>query len=238
MSLDLILEKAEKFEAAIENRHLIKGLILPTLVLPPEGREDLQTGNYENCAIWTGLYVAAQSLKYAATNDPQARAKAKRGLLALHKLQEITGKPGLIARGYKHSREQTADELFFWVKNSDKTRQEDEWHQAVDYRWLGDPSKSQVFGVAFGYFAFNNFCKPDAQEKEEIGKHLSAIVNGIIDSGLRIIDLDNKPTGHGNYSPKKYLGFGGIGPMLLLGKLKSVAAITGKPEHEKGTRNF
>ena len=67
MSLDLILEKAERFENAIENRHLIEGLILPTVVLPPQGRKDFQTGNYENCAIWTGMYVAAQSLRYATT---------------------------------------------------------------------------------------------------------------------------------------------------------------------------
>ena len=192
--LDDILRKAGDFERIIQDRHSIQGLVLPTLVLPPIGREDYQTGNYENCAIWTGVYVASQSLKYAITGDLKAREQAKLGLQALHRLQEVTGERSLIARGYKLRDEPSPDELFFWIKEGknlgqsklrdDKDyskrvnakaydvlfgyRRNNEWHQSGGYRWLGDTSKSQVFGVAVGYFAFNQFCNATPQEREKI----------------------------------------------------------------------
>ncbi len=233
MSIDILLEKEYKFEGAIEKRHIIEGLILPTLVLPPEGREDFQTGNYENCAIWTGMYVAAQSLKYASTGNTAARANAKRGLLALHRLRDITKGKTLIARGYKYAASSEWDEEFFWKKKGDNTRQGEEWHQNGSYRWLGDPSKSQVFGMVFGYFAFTQFCGPDAQEKEDIAGNLSEIVEQLIKDDFKIVDADGKASGYGNYLHNHYWGFGGTGPLLILGMFKLAAAITQKIEYEK-----
>lgn len=224
-SLTEILKKAEDFNSIIQDRHSIRGLVLPTLVLPSVGRGDYQSGNYENCAIWTGVYVAAQSLRYAATGDLQAREQARAGLQALHKLQDVTGELGLIARGYKDGNAKTWDEDFFWEKRG---RHGDEWHQNDSgQRWLGDPSKSQIFGVVFGYFAFYQFCNPDEQEKKKIGLYLSNIVNRIIKNEMMVIDKDGQVSNWGNYSPKQYLGFGGIGPFLMLSKLKLAANITG-----------
>ena len=236
--LDEILKKAEYFDGVIQARHSIQGLVLPTVVLPPAGREDYQTGNYENCAIWTGIYVAAQSLRFAVTGDAQAREQAKSGLLALHRLQEVTGESGLIARGYKTGYEQTWDEEFFWKKERDKTRQRDEWHQSTGYRWLGDASKSQVFGVVFGYFTFSEFCNPTKKEREEIGRYLSNVVDRIMSSGLKIIDKDKQVSGYGNYSPKQYLGYGGIGPFLILSKLKLAFQIAGQEGYETEYRRL
>ena len=90
---------------------------------------------------------------------------ARASVLALHKLQDITGVDGLIARGFKTRDQSTWDEDFFWIREGNKNRQGNEWHQAKNYRWLGDTSKSQVFGVAFGYFAFNQFCSPTVEER-------------------------------------------------------------------------
>lgn len=225
-SLNEILQKAESFNKIIQDRHSINGLVLPTLVLPPQGKKDYQTGNYENCAIWTGLYVAAQSLRFAATGDAQARQQAKSSLLSLHRLQDITGIQGLIARGYKIGNESTWDEEFFWKKKGDKTRQRNEWHQSNGHRWLGDASKSQFFGVVFGYFAFTRFCNPTKQEMQEIGKYLSNIVDKIMENEMKIVDKDNQATGYGNYSHNQYFGFGGIGPSLILSKLKLASQIT------------
>ena len=234
MSLEAILEMTERFENAIEDRHLIEGLILPTLVLPPIGREDLQTGNYENCAVWTGLYVAAQALKYAKTGDLKARAKAKRGLLALNRLQNVSGKPGFVSRGYKLRVGSDWDEDLFWKKNlTDPSRRKDEWHQSGDYRFLGDTSRSQILGVTYGYFAFNNLCNPDSEEKALISKYVVQIVQSIIDNGGKIVDLDGKPTGWGDYN-----GYG-IGPALLLSSLKLAYVLTGEERfHEAYTKQF
>lgn len=232
MVSEKILEKAEYFDKVIQERHNIEGLVLPTLVLPSVGRDDYQSGNFENCAIWTGEYVAAKALEYARTGDQRAREYAKGGVLALNRLQDITGQDGLVARGFKVGDEPTWDEDFFWKKRGDSTRQRSEWHQAGNYRWLGDTSKSQIFGVAFGYFAFNQFCDPTDVERDEMGKHFSKIVDRIGSSGGKIVDVDGRESGYGNYSPKQYFGFGGIGPFLMLSKLKLAGQLTGEKRFE------
>ena len=228
-----ILNKAEYFDRVIQERHATHGLVLPALVLPPYGGEDYQTGNFENCAIWTGEYIAAQALRYAVTGQQEAKELARYGVSALHKLQDITGHEGLIARGFKAGDEPTWDEDFFWKKRGDRTRQGNEWHQADGYRWLGDASKSQVFGVTFGYFAYNQFCKPSEEERQEIGRYFSRIVDRIIGSAGRILDSDGQVSGYGNYFPRQYLGVGGIGPLLMLAKLKLAGRLTGEYRFEQ-----
>jgi len=233
MPLNGILQKAEHFNRAIQERHTLEGLILPTLVLPPVGRGDYQSGNFENCAIWTGVYIAAQSLRYAITGEQEARDLAKAGVLALHRLQGITGIEGLIARGFKIGDFPTWDEEFFWKKKRDHTRQGNEWHQGDGYRWLGDTSKSQVFGVTFGYFAFNQFCEPTETEKREMGEYLSRIVDRINRSGGKIVDADGQASGYGNYLPGQYWGAGGVGPFLMLAKLRLAGRLTGEDRFDK-----
>lgn len=233
MSVNEISQKAEYFDRAIRERHSIEGLILPTLVLPPVGREDYQSGNFENCAIWTGEYIAAQSLRYATTRKQEARDSAKAGVSALHRLQDITRQEGLIARGFKNGDQPTWDEDFFWKKERDGTRQDNEWYQSGDYRWLGDTSKSQIFGVTFGYFSFNQFCEPTDAERREMGEYFSKIVDRINDSGGKIVDADGEVSGYGNYSPKQYWGFGGVGPFLMLAKLKLAGRLTGEDRFEQ-----
>ena len=251
MSLDIILEKASAFESAIQDRHLIEGLVLPTLVLPDLGEADFQTGNYENCAIWTGEYVAAQSLRFAVTGDPQAKIKAKNSLTALHKLQTITNGDELVARGFKLRDERSWDELFFWIKEGKNLgqsklrdeydfskgnrakvydtlfgyRRNNEWHQAGPYRWLGDASNSQVFGVLFGYFAFHRYCNPTADEMEFIKKDVANIVNKLLDNNMQIVGKDKKRTTYG--SNRRFFGYG-VGPAITLSEIKLAHHITGE----------
>ena len=251
MNLERILQKESEFDSVIEERHLIEGLVLPTLVLPHIGSEDLQTGNYENCAIWTGLHVAAQSLRFASTWDNGARRLAKNSLLALHKLQTVTNDSGIIARGYKLRSEPSWDELFFWIKEGknlgqSKLRDEEdfpagnranaydalfgyrrnnEWHQEGEYRWLGDASTSQVFGVLYGYFAFHRYCNPTTEEMAFIKKDVANIVHKLLDKKMQIVDTDKKRTTYGGN--RRFFGYG-VGPAITLSEIKLAHHITGE----------
>jgi hypothetical protein len=235
------------YEKALYDDHTIPpGLILPTLVKSPlDSRLDCKLGNYENCAIWTAACVLSESLKYANTGDVTAKRRAAQGVTALQKLHDVTGQPGLIARGYRKTRIPIEcnkittkgllwDEDLYWKKKGDSTRQNDEWHQNPDgWRWLGDASKSQVFGVTLGYFAYNHYCNPDIEEKQRMGRYLCNIVDGIMDDPEMVLrDVDGKPTGYGKYSPKVAFGCGGTGPSLLLGMLKLASSLTGDQKYE------
>jgi len=273
--IDIILEKAEEFDRVIQEKHTLDGLVLPTLVTDSELEIGPYSGNHENDTIWTGLYATAKAFEYAVTNDPKARELAKKSILALHKAQDITLKPGLVARGYKIADKATWDEAFFWIKTGKNLghselrafedyedsakaldflfgyRRKNEWNQGEEeferYRWLGDPSKSQIFGVMFAYFTFDKFCNPDEEEKAEIKRHLCDIVDRIIDNDMTIVGADSEMTGYGNYKArsgkddrgiKKTLNwfreaYGNLGPFLILSHLKLAYKMSGDERYQR-----
>ena len=231
---------ADRFEAALPKNTGLDGLIVPTVVtdapfksLLKEFRADTIHGNYENCAIWTGSLGAALALKYATLNQPADRSRAWGVVQSMLRLEEVTGEPGLIARGYKKGDSATFDEALFW-KKSDRTRRGNEWHQNEgDIRWLGDPSKSQVFGFTLASFAFSHFCDPSEQERKALSSSFCRIVDRIWRHEGRLIDFDRKATGYGEYNPKVYLGFGGIGPSLWLVNVKLAATLSGDDKYQR-----
>src|SRR5205814_1503173 len=48
--------------------------------------------------LWTALYIAAESFRYGATKDPEARRLAKKSMDALLDLTKLSGVPGYPAR--------------------------------------------------------------------------------------------------------------------------------------------
>ncbi len=86
-----LLRKAQVWDDNIQANHLVNGQIVSrTLAGAPEEIGD--------AAIWTGLYVATEALRYATTNQPAARTNMENGLAALHRMQTATGQPGLLCR--------------------------------------------------------------------------------------------------------------------------------------------
>lgn len=152
--------------------------------------------------------------------DAMVRTEAMGCIEGIDHLQTVSGVEGLLARGCKLGDEPTWCEDFFWKKKGDKTRQSTEWHQNGEYRWLGDASKSQVFGVTLAYASLLLYGKPSESERKTAAEHFCRIVDRILDNDETIVDADTAATGYGNYSPKQFLGFGGIGPQLMLVNLK------------------
>src|SRR5204863_8550418 len=52
----------------------------------------------DNDGLWTALYIASQSFRYAVTKAPEAKAQAWRSMQALLRLESLTGLPGFPAR--------------------------------------------------------------------------------------------------------------------------------------------
>ncbi|MCA9774081.1 MAG: hypothetical protein KC466_16795 [Myxococcales bacterium] len=94
-----LLDKALAYSADFQANHS------PAFGCRVEIRYDADFGGeilvYEDLgdsSIWTGNYVAGESYRYAVTGDPEAKAFAKRGIECLLALEEVTGKPGFLAR--------------------------------------------------------------------------------------------------------------------------------------------
>jgi len=86
------------------------------------------------------------------TRDPWVRQHGGEILRALRILQEVTGKPGLLARGYVKGHGPVED----WERNGQDSP---EWHQGQgkfsDYRWHGDVSVDNFNAVLYGYAIYS-----------------------------------------------------------------------------------
>jgi len=210
-------EKAEALEGLMAERHLFAGEVLPHVVLPPVGRADHQTGNFEDACISTGEYLGAESFRWAATGQAEARERARQSADALIRMQTITGTPGFFARGFKQADGPTWDEraFFFWQ----------EWHQAGEYRWLGDTSADSFNGRTFGLCLYYDLAV-DGPERVRVREDMARVVGTFIDNRLRLVDVDGRMTLWGNFNP--WILEENLNALQALNHLKCAWHVTGE----------
>ena len=93
-----LAQKAMAFEAVMGAWHLGLGQV-QDIRLDSSGAP-VRTGNAPSRCLWTGFYAASQAQRYRQTGDPAALDRMEQSLQALHDMHEITGLPGVIARGF------------------------------------------------------------------------------------------------------------------------------------------
>ena len=213
---EVLLRKAMGYERQMAERHLsAEGLVLYRV--REEGPPDI---NLPDTAIWTGCYVAAEALRWKVTHDPEARERVIRGLKALHDLQQVTGKKGLLARAFRKAAAPSPDENGEWRPGKGDYR---------EYRWLGDVSADQVDGVLFGYaLAFDLLDDPSL--REQIAEDVAAIADHLLDHRMRIIDIDGKMTRFGDF--RAGLFSEDLNALIALMVLKVAHHVTRAPRFE------
>ncbi|MGE0712540.1 MAG: hypothetical protein AB7N76_33095 [Planctomycetota bacterium] len=93
-----LAQKAQAFQAVMEAWHLGQGQV-QDVKLDPSGQVKRLGGAPSRC-LWTGFYAGSQALRYRNTQDPAALVALERAMWTLHDLHEVTGLPGVIARGF------------------------------------------------------------------------------------------------------------------------------------------
>ena len=147
---DPLLAKARYLQRDLVEKHLLEGLYVSIVPSAPAGTKLTHTvdspGNVIHAGVWTGRYLAGVGYQYAVTKDPWVRKHGWEILRGLRKLQEVTGKPGLLARGFVRGRGPVAG----WEQGGNDSK---EWHQGQysDYRWYGDVSVDNFNAVLYGY---------------------------------------------------------------------------------------
>jgi hypothetical protein len=137
--------------------------------------------------------------QYAVTKDPWVRQHGGQILVALRRLQEVTGKSGLLARGYVRGHGPVMD----WERDG---RDSIEWHQGhgeyADYRWYGDVSVDNFNAVLYGYAVYYDLAADDRQ-KELISFDVERLMTHLLENHCRIVDVDGEVTrwGHVGISP-------------------------------------
>jgi hypothetical protein len=231
-----LLRKAEYFEKRILENHLSpEGLLIykkaahapQKAPVPPRGQPAY--GNLADGTIWTGCWVAAESLRYATTRDPSALAAAKRSLGALRLLHEITGKRGLLARHF--SKDPGMDPASVYSG---------EWHRARrtyrDYIWRGDVSKDQYTGFLFGCgLAYLHL---DDEARSTVRDLVRSVADHLLEHDLTIVDADGGRTRHGNLRGRICGVPIGVNALIDLAAFKLAAVSTRSKTYRRAYRRL
>jgi hypothetical protein len=187
-------EKAGYLQQDLLTKHWLDGLYVSIVPHVPDGtrlgHSVNEPGNIIHAGVWTGRYLAGVGYQYAVTKDPQVRAMGGQILKALRILQEVTSKPGLLARGYMKGHGPVAE----YERDGNNSVK---WHQGqgpyADYRWHSDVSVDNFNAVLFGYAVYYDLGADDEQ-KRFIAKDVDRLMTNLLDNHCRIIDLDGQPT--------------------------------------------
>ncbi|HWX20897.1 MAG TPA: hypothetical protein VN578_13440 [Candidatus Binatia bacterium] len=196
-------DKAAYFQRDLLDKHWLDGLYVSIVPATPPGTRLPHTvnepGNVIHAGVWTGRYLAGVGYQYAVTRDPWARRHGGEILRALRTLQEVTGKPGLPARGYVKGHGPVEG----WERNGQDSPQ---WHQGQgkfsDYRWHGDVSVDNFNAVLYGYAIYYDLAADKAQRRL-IAEDVDRLMTHLLENQCRIIDVNGEVTqwGHVGIDP-------------------------------------
>jgi hypothetical protein len=212
-------EKARVFEERVEARHLRHGFVASSRLVVPGDTASNRTVSSDNDGLWTAMHIAAECYRYKATGSPEALAAARRGILALIRLEQITGIPGFPARS-------------FIRKGVDSQPADGEWHDTPDglWRWKGDTSSDEIVGHYYAFSVYYDLVASD-DEKTRIREVVDRITAHILDNGYHLIDTDGKHTRWGWWAPDEIWADPdetGLRALHMLSHLRVAHHITGK----------
>lgn len=179
-------DKAMRAEQRVRARHVRHGLVADSLLAVPGDLTSSHQYPSDNDGLWTAIYAAAQSYRYAVTGSEEARDRATESLAALVRLQAITGIAGYPARSLRHRDEPRLDD--------------GEWHWTADgqWEWKGDTSSDELVGHFYA-FAVGYDLLPDGPIKADIRHAVTRIADHLIRHRYYLVDVDGRPTRWGRW---------------------------------------
>ena len=216
--------KAKWLQEDLHQNNMQYGIVMPRVLLPPEGNADLSSAHQEDGGNRTGPYLASLSFQYAVTRDKKVKEWADQSFEAIEILEKVTGVEGSIARSFNKSDvKQRHEDWFFFPM---------EWHQSTSmpgYRWIGDPSSDTYANLMYGLAMYYDLVADD-NHKQRVRDWVSKVTDRIIDNDMRLVDIDGKMTLWGNYSPS--LDREKLNSLLALFQLKVTYHITGNEKYQ------
>jgi hypothetical protein len=188
-------EKAKYLQRDLMDKHLVDGLYVSMVPAGPKVQHTVdEPGNVIHAGVWTGRYLGGVAYQYSVTHDEAVRKHGGDLLIGLRRLQEVTGKPGLLARGYLKGHGPVEG---FERGGGDSAH----WHQGqgvfADYRFYSDVSVDNFNAVLYGYALYFDLAA-DAPQKKMIAEDVDRLMTHLLDNHYRIIDLNGKVTQYGH----------------------------------------
>ena len=237
-------EKARHFTEINTQRHNRRGYVAgSSLKVPMQPDKGAIFDASDNDGLWTALYIAAESFRWAAVKEPEARRLAKRSMDALLDLERLTGISGYPARAVL-----TDDELKAGVTGLDpnetvRTAGDTEkiWFRSpVDPTvWCkGDTSSDELDGHYFAWYIYSELVADDA-EKKRIAETCRRVTDHLLKNNFTLVGHNGKRTRWGMWTPDVlntdpfWQEERGLNSIEMLCFLKVTAHLTGDDKYEK-----
>ncbi len=220
-----LAEKAAHYDDLARNLHVHDGLLRTVTLTEPGSGIAASHHHSDNANYWTGLYLASQIFRYAATGEQEALENALATAEGLHHIQGVTGIDGLMARCYA-----APDGLY-----SNKGEGDPKWFDSTapgyeGWRFKGDVSKDGMSGVMFAYGVAAALGDVVPEVRDAVAPDAAAVAHNLIDNDLLVIDVTGERTEHGDLYAFTAGGFPGFNALLVSSFIKAAAELSGEQE--------
>lgn len=197
-------EKAAHFEDITQKRHCRDGWIAGCdLLVAGQPEKGHVHDASDNDGLWTAIYVAAESFRYAVERSDEARRNARRSMNALLDLVRLSGYPGFPARAIIRRGEKVSgydpDETVRVPGETDKIWYESPTHPGVLCK--GDTSSDELDGHYFAWYVYHELVADEA-EKKEIARICRAVTDNLLQHDFTLVGHTGRKTRWGVFGPQ------------------------------------
>lgn len=231
-------QKLEPFLERIVARHDRDGAVADSHLTR---RGDLSSNipwDSDNDGSWTSYWLRGECYRFLVTGDPAAKGHFDRALERMLSLQTLTGTDWFLARAVIRKAGCKLDDC--------DAPDDGQWFTSPDGEWWvkADTSNDEVIAHLGMMGQAHDLCADDLQ-KEQIARHVAAIVGGIMDHGWQLVDLDGQVTTYGQFDPAYVnvslpgtIGDGGLRSAAILAGLTLAHYLTGEERFLEGKRTL
>ncbi len=183
-----LYDKAMFYEKQVRERHIRTGF---NATLSSMTKGDVTTGSMEdsdNDGLWTSMYLAGETFRYAVTKSDEALQNVRESLDAMERLYSINGIPGFPSRSFERRGYKYDDEA--WRRADDP-----EWD------WKSTTSSDEAIGHIFAFGAIAELVDvPELRDKAVM--LIDTLMSHVVKNNFYMIDWDGKPTRWGRWHPE------------------------------------
>ena len=226
-----LYDKAMFYEKQVRDRHIRVGF---NATVSGMTNGDITTGSLENSdndGLWTSMYLAGETFRYAVTKSGEALQNVRESLDAMERLYTINPlHSGFPSRSFERAG---------YNANSKPWRPTDD----PEWDWKSTTSSDEAIGHIFAFGAIAELvAEPEIKNKAIL--LIDTLMSHIVKNNFYMIDWNGKPTQWGKWNPEyvnlrpKMVGDRKINSSNIIAMLQTAHHFTKKPKYKEAALNL